>query len=284
MADDYGLGAYLSSPGWLTDYGSPAPSTIPVLADPNLPVKPSLLTSAWDTTKNFFTGKTADTAGMTDSQKAAAQTSKAITNAGILTSIFGAANQAIGSFYAAKSQQYQEKSAASSYAFQSDMAAINSRQAEYAAQATMEAGKAQIQQYSMAAGQEQAATSAEMAAHGVALGQGSARDVSASQALVEKMDTLTINSNATRQAWAQRMQGTNFANQAMLDRVSAQNAMAGARTISPFGMATTSLLSSASQFASQWDYRRKLQLQLGAQSPYSNYPSAYAPIGPGPGY
>lgn len=257
----------------MTDYAS---------STPNVPTQPSLLGRIGNNVEKWFglAGKsTADTRGMNEGQKAATRTSATITNAGILTSIFGAANQAIGSFYAAKSQQYQERSAASSYAYQSDMAAINSRQAEYAAQSTLEAGKAQVQQYSMAAGQEQAATTAEMAAHGVALGQGSARDISASQALVEKMDVLTINSNATRAAWAQRMQGTNFANQALLDRVSAQNAAAGARTISPFGAVTSSLLSSSAQFAGQWDYRRRLQLQLGAQSPYSNYPSAYAPIG-----
>lgn len=248
---------------------------------PPAPPKPSLLTSAWTDTKNFFTGKNAATTDprLTPGQQQAAQTSATIQNAGLLMSIFGAANQAVGAFYAAKAQQYQEKSAASTYAFQSDMAAINARQAEYAAQGTLEAGKGQVQQYTMAAGQEEAATTASMAARGIALGQGSARDVSASQDLVKKMDVLTINSNATRQAWAQRMQGTNFANQALLDRVSAQNAAAGAKTISPFGVATTSLLSSATQFASQWDYRRKLELQLGAQDPYGHYPGAATPIG-----
>lgn len=253
------------------------------------PAKPGFLTSSWDDVEKFFgiKGKSfVDTSTMSGSQAAAAKTAQLSSNMGILMSVFGAANQAIGSFYAAKTKQYEEKSAASSYGFQADMAAINSRQAEYAAQSTLEAGKSQVQQYTMAAGQEEAATTASMAAHGVALGVGSARDVSASQELVKKMDVLTINSNATRQAWAQRQQGTNFASQSLLDRVSAQNALAGAKSISPVAAGTTSLLGSATQFASQWDYRRKLELMLGAQQPlmsrlFGGSPTGVAPLGGG---
>ena len=274
-SDDYGIVPFVD-PSYFSTAGA-APSAAAA--------KPSFLSSSWNDIEKFFgiNGKTtANIAGMNDPQAKTAGAAATIQNMGILTGILGSTSQAIGSFYAAKTQQYQEKSAASSYNFQADMAAINSRQAEYAAQSTLQAGQSQVQQYTMAAGQQKAEATASMAAHGVTLGVGSAQDVSASQDLIKDMDVLTINSNATKQAWAQRQQATNFSNQSMLDRVSAQNATAGAASIHPFGSAATSLIGSAGQFASQWDYRRKLQLSLGANAPLNfGFGGAYSSIGSG---
>jgi hypothetical protein len=135
------------------------------------------------------------------------------------------------------------KSAASSYAFRSDMAAINARSAENEAQSILEAGKSQVQQYTMRAGQEKASTTARTAAHGVALGVGSTRDVAASQDVVKDIDMMTINSNATRAALAARTQATNYKNESLLDNVSSQNMLRSSRSISPFDAAGfTSLL------------------------------------------
>jgi hypothetical protein len=74
--------------------------------------------------------------------------------------------------------------------------------------------------------------------------------------LMKDEDVLTINSNATRQAWAERMQATNYKNASLLDRTSAVNARASADSISPGGAMFASLLTSATQIATQWNNNR----------------------------
>lgn len=221
----------------------------------------SLLTSGWDDFEKFFGiggQTTADVAGMNAQQAKIATGAATMTNAGVLTSIFGATSAAIGNYYAAKSQQYQEKSQASSLNFQAGIDSINARQAEISAQTIQEAGKNQVSQYTMREGQEQASQTVATAARGVDLSSGSAVQQRASNELVKDIDVYTINSNATRAAWSQRAQATNYDNEALLARTGAANLTASATTISPFAAASTSLLGSASQVASQWDWRRKL--------------------------
>jgi hypothetical protein len=250
--------------------------------------RPNLLSSSWNEVQRFFglNGKTtADTTGMDVNQAKAARTAATIANSGMLGMAFGAANQAIGSFYAAKSAQYQQQATAQNYQYQSDMAAINSRTAEYQAQGTLEAGKTQVQQYTMRAGQQEAATTASTAGRGIQLGQGSAQEVAASEELTKQLDVNQMNANTVRAAANQRMGATDLRNQAMLANVSAQGARTSAGDISPIMGAATSLLSSATTFGSQWDWRRRLQLQLAAPSAgqYLNYnyggPSGYGGVG-----
>jgi hypothetical protein len=135
------------------------------------------------------------------------QAAKTMQTMGLVTSVLGGIGSAIGSFYAARAAQYQEKAQASSFAFQSDMAAINSSRAEMTAESIQEAGKNQIAGYTMQAGQQKAGATATMAARGIALGVGSAADVSASMDIEKSLNVLAIDSNATRQAWAAREQG-----------------------------------------------------------------------------
>lgn len=226
---------------------------------------PTFLTSGWDDVQKFLglNGKTtADTTGMSPGQASAAKSGARLTNMGAFVGIMGTINSAVGSFYAAKTAQYQQKSAASSYEFQSDMAAINARSAEYDAQSILEQGKSQVAQYTMDAGQRKASATTSMAARGLTLGEGSTADVSASMDVMKDIDVMTINSNAMRAASAQRMQATNYQNQSLLDRTSAVNANRSADSISPGSAMFSSLLTGASGIASQWDYRRKLELQL----------------------
>lgn len=214
----------------------------------------SLLTSDWSAVKNLFSGdsefdpdNTLKTAGLGR-------------DLGGLTAIMGGITSAIGSFYAAKTVQNQYKSAEMTYQFHSDMAAINARSAENDAQSILEAGKSQVQQYTMKAGQEKAAVTASTGSRGVALGVGSTKEVSASQDVVKDIDVMTINSNATRAAWAARTQATNYKNEALLDNVSAQNMRRSGSSISPFTAGVTSLLGSASSISSQWLAGRQRQL------------------------
>jgi hypothetical protein len=188
--------------------------------------------------------------GFTDSDSTTVQT------LGTLTQIFGGINAAIGQFYAAKTQQYQMQSQASALQFQSGMDAINAHSAEMNAQSIQEAGKTQVEQYTMRAGQEQAASTVATAARGIDLSSQSAVDQRASNDLVKQLDVLTINANAARAAWAQRTQATNDSNASLLTGVSASNMLTSADSISPGSAFATSLMGSATNFASQWDWRR----------------------------
>lgn len=228
---------------------------------------PSLLTSSWDSIANWFTGKNANTTGMTPGMAQTAQNGQVLKNIGLVTQILGGVNSAIGTYYAAKTAQYQDKSQASSFAFQADMAAINSSRAELTAESIEEAGKNQIASYTMQAGQQKAGAVATMAARGIALGSGSAADVAASMDIEKSLNVMAINSNATRQAWGAREQGTNYQNESLLDRTSAVNAMRSAGSISPVGNMAGSLLGSASQIAGQWDWNQWLKQRMAQGLP-----------------
>lgn len=224
---------------------------------------PGLLTDSWTDLEKFFGiggMSTANTTGMNPAQTKIATGAATISNAGVLAAVFGGVTQAIGGYYAAKTQQYQDRSQASSLTFQSNMDAINASQAELSAQSVEEAGKNQVSQYTMQEGQKVASSQVATAARGVDLTSASAVDQRASDELVKQIDVLTINSNTARAAAAQRVQGTNYSNQALLDQTSANNLRTSANTISPISAGVTSLLGSASSFASQWDYRRRFQL------------------------
>lgn len=169
---------------------------------------------------------------------------------GLYSSIFGAASQAIGTFYAAKSQQDNLK-------FQAEMAKINARMAETQAQHIMDEAQAAIGQVGLKAGKIKGAQRAALAASGVQLGIGSAKEVVASTDIMKEVDALTINANAVRAAGAARMQGANYAAQGAM-------AQASASTISPYLMAGTSLLTGAGQVASSY-YSNKRQTEIAAK-------------------
>lgn len=190
---------------------------------------------------------------------------------GGLTAVFGAINSAVGSYYAAKTQQYQLQSQASALQFQAGMDAINAHSAEMSAQSILEAGKTQVEQYTMKAGQQAASEQVVTAARGIDLTSGSAVTQRASDDLVKQIDVMTINSNATRAAWAQRDQETNYRNASLMEQAGAVNALASANSISPGSAMTTSLLNSATSIASKWDWRRLTQLS-GAASAMASQP------------
>lgn len=179
---------------------------------------------------------------------------------------FGAINSAVGSYYQAKTMQYQLESQSSSMKFQQEVSGINARQAEFQAQRILEAGERAIGVSTMRYGKAKGAGRAAMAARGIQLGVGSAAEVEATTDIMKEIDSLTINANAVRQAEAARTQAANYTVQGMMQGVSADNLSASASTISPFGAATTSLLGSASSFATTM-YRDKMldRLLAGAK-------------------
>ena len=228
---------------------------------------PNFLTSSWDNISNWFTGKNANTTGMPPAVASTAQTAQSFKNIGLLTSVLGGVNSAIGSYYAAQSTQYQERSQASSFAFQSNMASINASREEMTAESIEEAGKSQIANYTMQAGQAKAGATASMAARGIVLGVGSAADVSASMDIEKDLNVLAINQNTTRQAWGAREQETNYQNESLIDRTSSVNALRSANSVSPIGSTVNSLLGSATQIAGQWDWQRWMKQRMAAGMP-----------------
>lgn len=228
---------------------------------------PNFLTSSWDKIEQYLTGRDADTTGMTPAMATTARTGRALRNVGLVTTVLAGVSSAIGTYYAAKTQQYEAKSRASSFAFQSNMAAINASRSETMAQSIEEQGKSEIANYTMRAGQEKAGAVAEMAGHGVALGGGSARDVAASMDLEKDLNVMAIHSNTVRQAAAARAQGTNYRNESLLDRTSSVNALASAGSISPVGNMVNSLLSTATQVAGQWDWNTWMRKRMAAGMP-----------------
>ncbi len=245
-------------------YGMPDPTLSTVS---RLPGPPNFLTSSWDAVTSWFSGGNANTTGMTPAMTSTARTGAVAGNMGLLTTVLGGINSAFGAFYSAKTAQYQEKSQASSLAFQSDMASLNASRAETTAQSIQEAGKNQIASYTAAAGEQKAGATASMAARGIALGVGSAADVSASQDVQKSLNMLAINSNTTRQAWAARQQGTNFSNEALISRAGAVNANASAGSISPMSGALSSLVGSATQVAENWDWNRWMRMRTAQGAP-----------------
>jgi adenine-specific DNA methylase len=224
----------------------------------------TLLTNSWDDVQSFFgiNGHTTASLGpnMTPAQVKSATGAATMQNAGMLMTVMGGINSAVGGYFQAKSQQYQDKSQALNLGYQADMAAINSRSAEYSAESTLEAGKSQVANMTMAAGQQTASTTATMAAHGVRLGVGSTADITASQNIVKDINAYTINANATRAAAQDRTQATNFSNASLMDRTSAANATASANSVSPFSALSTSLMTSASSVAQQWNNSRQTRM------------------------
>lgn len=150
----------------------------------------------------------------------------------------GAAASTVGAFYGARSQQISARGAA-------EIADINAGQAELAAQQELARGNAAVAAATQRAGQAKGTQRAALAANGVDLGTGSAAEVLTSTDLAKENDINTITANAVRAAWGQRMQATNFRNEALTKR-------AGADSVSPGMAAFSSLLGSATQVATSW--------------------------------
>lgn len=150
----------------------------------------------------------------------------------------GMAMGAVGSFYSAKMAKQQ-------LAFEAGMADINARLSETSARQELHRGQAEVGKLTMAAGQLKARQRTAFGANGVVMGEGSAAEIAASAEIMKEIDKNTIEANAVRSAWGYRTQGVNYQSEAVAKRGTSSS-------ISPFGAAAGSLLSSAGQVASSW--------------------------------
>lgn len=155
-----------------------------------------------------------------------------IQGAGVLSSALGARNAAIGQQNALN--------------FQADMSDINARMAEQSAQSALLAGQRQEQRVRMQAARVKGSQKVSLAANGVDVaGSDLTKRLLASTEFMAQSDALTINSNATQQAEAIRMQSVNMSNDANLKRATAKG-------IDPDSAFSSSLISGASQVLSNW--------------------------------
>ena len=185
---------------------------------------------------------------------------------GPIVSIFGAVNSAIGTFYAAQSQQNQLKMQAQNQAFQAEMFRVNRRAAEVAA---VNIGRESQQRTSMflaQRAQQRAGTQAALAARGIQLGTGTAQEIVASQDIATEIDRLTMSAAGVRAQEAARLQAFNIGTQAVSADVSARNLMATAGTISPGLGLGTSLLTSAADIGSMWARNKRIEELLSGVS------------------
>jgi hypothetical protein len=194
------------------------------------------------------------------------QFAEAMTVAGPIMSILGAANSAIGSFYAAQSQQNQLKMQAQNQAFAAEMARVNQGMAQFTARATMREGQERIGRYTMGAGQARASAKAALAARGGVLSEGAPAEVLGSMDLVKEIDKLTMSAANVRAAEAARLQAFNIGVGATMADISAQNLQATASTIYPGLSLGTSLLGSATDIAGSWARNRRIEELLAGVS------------------
>ena len=180
------------------------------------------------------------------------KSASAYSTAGVMLSAFGGISQAIGNFYAAKTEQYQANSKALEYDLAADIASMNAEQEEENALFAMQKGEAEIGALTMRSGQEAATARATMAANGVAVGVGSAAELMATNELMKQRDMLTINANRVRSAAEARMRASGFRGQAIAGRTTAANMLRTASTINPLLTGFTSLMGSAGQVAEKW--------------------------------
>lgn len=174
--------------------------------------------------------------------------------AGFALSAFGAAYNAVGAFFGAKSQQKQLESGALSAEHEASIANLNARAAESDAQAILAAGQRDVGLTGLRYAQEKGSSAASAAARGVQAGVGSAAEVQASIEFAKQVDQMTITADSVRSAEAQRTRATDLRNRSALSLTSARNLRRTARSINPWSSAAASLLGGGGQLASQAAY------------------------------
>jgi hypothetical protein len=168
------------------------------------------------------------------------------------TMAFGITQQALASYYGVLSSRYEARSKALEMETEATLASTNARMAEQDAQLAMRAGADEMGrvglQYRQLKGQERV----RQAAGGVAVGVGSAAEVSASISFSKEADMINIDSNATRAAAAARTRSVDASNQARAAMVSAGNLRGSARSMSPALAGAGGFISGAGLVAGQW--------------------------------
>ena len=162
----------------------------------------------------------------------------ALSNVALASQIGGGITSAFGAYGQASTQR-------ANLGAQAAVAEANARISELGAQAELADSNQRIANATQRYGQLKSSQRAAMAANGIAIDQGSAADVLASTDELKAQDRATLEVNAMRAAFGQRMQASNQRSQAAMSR-------ANAGSINPLMAGATSLMGSAGRVASSW--------------------------------
>ena len=99
---------------------------------------------------------------------------------------------------------------------QANIAKENAKTMELQAQYTLFAAETKVQHETMQAAQVKARQKAALAANGVAIGTGSAAQITASTDIIKKINKNRIETDAHAAAWGYRQRATDFQNQALM--------------------------------------------------------------------
>jgi hypothetical protein len=144
----------------------------------------------------------------------------------------------IGSINNAKAQK-------ATLAYEAAVALNNQKIANYQADLAVQNGEVAEQTQRLKTAGMMGDQRAALAANGVDLGEGSATEILATTKFMGERDALTIRDNASRQAWAYKNQGANYAAEAAADKATGS-------AINPTMAGVSSLLTGAGQVASAW--------------------------------
>lgn len=178
--------------------------------------------------------------------------------AGIATSLIGAVSSVMGAYSAANSLKKNMEFQAAISAANARISKMNLELSENTAQQYLRAGEQAQMQVSLKAAKVKGAQKAGQGARGVQIGVGSAAEEIATTDLMKNIDRNTINANATREAWNQRLAGVMGQTQTINYNIKSSLESASAEGINPFAAGATSLMNSATGVSSQWyTYKKK---------------------------
>ena len=171
------------------------------------------------------------------------------------TGLFGlsqATIAGIGATASAASTAFSVYQAVSGANAQADMsnynAAVarnNATMAEYQAQDAISRGNAAAEEHSRKVAALVGTQRNSMAARGLDISEGTPLDIVSDTETLGSIDQRTIKTNAEKEAWSARVQSGNYANQAGMYKIQAENT-------SPLMVGAGSLLSGAASVADKW--------------------------------
>lgn len=153
--------------------------------------------------------------------------------------------QVAGSVFSAVGSMQQAQAAQDQANYNAAVAENNAKIAEYQAQDAQQRGELEAQRVQREAAQVRGAQRATMAARGLSLGEGTPLSLLEQTEYFGAVDTATARTNAAKEAWASRVQKTNYETEAMSNR-------ATARSINPLMAGASSLISGAGKVADKW--------------------------------
>lgn len=153
--------------------------------------------------------------------------------------------QAIGAVVSTVGAIQQAQAAQDQANYNAAVAENNAKIAEYQAQDAQQRGELEAQRVQREAAQVRGAQRATLAARGLSLGEGTPLSLLEQTEYFGAVDVATARTNAAKEAWANRMQKTNFETEAMSQRATASS-------INPLMAGASTLLSSSGKVADKW--------------------------------